>query len=141
MLVDADRDDCRELKAKMEHIAHEAGMTTKSVADPGTPFQVLNRLAIEELEAWFFGDVEAMRMVYPRVSKNLERQSRYRDPDAITGGTWEALQRVLQQAGYHQGGLAKIQAARDISTYMQPERNCSRSFQTFRQGVISLLSE
>ncbi len=80
-------------------------------------------------------------MVYPRVSKNLERQSRYRDPDAITGGTWEALQRVLQQAGYHQGGRAKIQAARDISTYMQPERNRSRSFQTFRQGIISLLSE
>jgi hypothetical protein len=141
VLIDVDRDDCKELKAKMEHIAQEAGMTTKSAADPGTPFQVLNRLAIEELEAWFFGDTEAIRMAYPRVSKNLERQSRYRNPDAIAGGTCEALQRVLQKAGYHQGGLAKIQAARDISAYMQPERNRSRSFQTFRQGVISLLSE
>lgn len=51
------------------------------------PFQVLNRLAIEELEAWFFGDVAALHSAYPRVPSTLGRRSRYRDPDAIRGGT------------------------------------------------------
>ena len=64
---------------------------TKSSAAQNEDFQVVNRLAIEELEAWFFGDVEALHAAYCRVSINLQDQARYRDPDAIRGGTYEAL--------------------------------------------------
>ena len=51
-------------------------------------FQVLNRIAVEELEAWFFGDVQAIHQAYERVSSSLIVKSAYRDPDAIKGGTW-----------------------------------------------------
>jgi hypothetical protein len=46
--------------------------------------------------------------------------------------------RELQRAGHHQGGLAKIRAAREISVCMEPDRNRSRSFQVFRQGLLDL---
>ena len=70
MLIDEDRKDCHELKAKLEQAAHEAGFVTKSSAGPNEDFQVVSRLAIEELEAWFFGDVEALHTAYPRISEN-----------------------------------------------------------------------
>ena len=31
------------------------------------------------------------------------------------------------------------EAARDIATHMQPERNHSQSFHAFRQGLLSLI--
>ena len=60
VLIDEDRRDCHELKAKLEQAAQEAGFVTKSSAASNEHFQVVNRLAIEELEAWFFGDIEAL---------------------------------------------------------------------------------
>jgi hypothetical protein len=65
----------------------------------------------------------------------LHRKAGYRDPDAIKGGTWEALQRILQRAGYHQGGLQKIRAKSDIATHMDPDRNRSLSFRGFRDRL------
>lgn len=141
VLVDEDRQDCDELKAQMENAARQAGLNTKSQAPRGGQFRVLNRIAIEELEAWFFGDVEALCAAFPRVPPSLGERAKYRDPDAINGGTWEALERVLQKAGHHKGGLAKIAAARAISERMIPERNRSRSFQVFRDGLLEMVGE
>jgi len=67
VLVDTDDEDCKELKAKLEERAQTAGLMTKSRRTGESYFQVLNRLAVEELEAWFFGDVEALHYVYPRI--------------------------------------------------------------------------
>jgi hypothetical protein len=94
---------------------------------------------VEELEAWFFGDVEAIRQAYPKVSANLATQQQYRDPDAIKGGTWEALERVLQKAGYHQGGLEKYKASSEISQYMNPESNRSKSFKVFYKALLEII--
>ncbi|WP_199248125.1 DUF4276 family protein [[Phormidium] sp. ETS-05] len=138
VLVDEDREDCHKLKLKLEKIAIDAGFTTKSMAPDGS-FQVLNRVAVEELEAWFFGDIPAIVKAYPKVSANLASKSSYRNPDAITGGTWEDLERVLQKAGYHQGGLEKNKAAREISQFMELESNCSPSFQAFYLGILTMV--
>jgi len=138
VLVDEDRQDCHALKQELETMAIQAGLITKSTVQDGEVFQVLSRIAVEELEAWFFGDVQALRSVYPRVSKNLHKNHRYRDRDAILGGTWEALERVLQRSGYFQGGLPKIQIADEIASRMIPERNTSRSFQAFCSGLLAL---
>ncbi|HEX6903401.1 MAG TPA: DUF4276 family protein [Thermoanaerobaculia bacterium] len=140
VLIDSDGQDCRKQKTLLEDMAHKAGFPTRTAARGGR-FQVLNRLAIEELEAWFFGDVDALCDVYPGVPRNLAEQTSYRDPDAIQGGTWEALERELQRAGHHLGGLAKIKAAREISARMEPDRNRSRSFKAFRQGLVALVGE
>lgn len=140
VLVDRDQEDCEWLKAKLEQNAQDASLPTKSSPWP-SPRIVLNRLAIEELEAWFFGDVDALIRAYPRLGRNIAAKARYRDPDAIGGGTWEALEKELKQAGYYQGGLAKIKLARDVSTYMDPDRNRSRSFQVFRKGLLELVRQ
>ena len=91
---------------------------------------------VEELEAWFFGDVQAICQAYPKVSANLATKEKYRYPDAIKGGTWEALERVLQKAGYHQGGLEKYKASSEISKYMNPKSNRSKSFKVFYKGLL-----
>ena len=138
VLIDADDEDCRRLKARLEDIARNSNLLTKSVTRNSSNFQVLNRLAIEELEAWFFGDIEALNTAHPRISLNLGNKAKYRDPDAITGGTWEALERELKRVGYYTGGLSKISAAREISLHMVPERNRSHSFQVFRRGLLEI---
>jgi hypothetical protein len=137
VLIDQDKDDCQELKTHLEKIAREAGFITSSAISPG-PFSLLNRIAIEELEAWFFGDMEAMKTAYPRLG-NLDKKKRYRNPDLIRGGTWEALERELKKAGYHAGGFSKISVSGNISPYMKPEFNRSRSFQVFREGLRELV--
>jgi hypothetical protein len=137
VLVDRDRQDCQKLKIELENIATNVGLITKTIAT-GQSFQVLNRNAIEELEAWFLGDVEAIAAAYPGVPQTLAEQTRYRNPDALQGGTWEALEQVLQNAGYHLGGLKKVRAAREIAQYMNPPVNRSPSFQAFYQGLLAL---
>jgi len=137
VLVDGDDEDCRQLKATLDGAARTARLRIRSA--PGSSFQVLNRLAIEELEAWFFGDIDALHAAYPRIDLNLGKKAKYRDPDAIKGGTWEALERELSRLGYHGEGLPKIAAARAISAHMVPKRNRPRSFRTFREGLLELV--
>ena len=141
VLIDEDRQDCRELKGNLEQIARDAGLVTCSEASEGRSFQVLNRIAIEELEAWFFGNVEAIHQAYPRIPLTLSSKARYIDPDAITGGTWEALEREFKKVGYFRNGLAKIEVAISVSVYMDPNRNRSKSFQVFRRGLLKIMEK
>ena len=141
VLIDEDRKDCHELKAKLEQAAHEAGFVTKSSAAENEDFQVVNRLAIEELEAWFFGDVEALHAAYPRVSQNLQYQERYRDPDAIQGGTYEALERLLIRQNYFRERIPKPTVAQNIAQHMEPSRNRSKNFQVFVEGLKACVGE
>jgi hypothetical protein len=140
ILIDEDREDCLKLKQQLEIMAISSGLITKSSCQKDKSFQVLNRIVVEELEAWFFGDVEAIRQAYPKVSPNLATQKKYREPDAIKGGTWEALERVLRNAGYHQGGLEKYKASSEISKYMNPESNLSKSFKVFYQALLEIIN-
>lgn len=140
VLLDEDRADCRDIKKELEEHAKAARLWTRGTVKASKPFFVVNRLAVEELEAWFFGDVPALVKAYPGISRNLDKQAKYRSPDQIRGGTWEQLERVLQRAGYHLGGLPKIEAARIISEHMEPDRNTSKSFQVFRDGLRSLIA-
>ena len=99
---------------------------------------MVNRLAIEELEAWYFGDWPAVKSAYPKVPATVPQKAGYRDPDMITGGTWEAFERILRRAGYFDAGLRKIEAARAISAYMDPWQNNSRSFQSLRDALVDM---
>jgi hypothetical protein len=139
VLVDRDRDDCLKLKAKLEKTASDAGLATRTSLGRMSRLQVLNRIAIEELEAWFFGDVEAITTAYPGVPTTLAEKSRYRNPDAIPGGTWEALERILKQAGYYAAGMPKIEVARSIGQHLLPKRNRSASFKAFCDGLWEMV--
>jgi hypothetical protein len=140
VLVDRDNDDCLTLKADMEQMAASVGLLTVTAAPVSRRPFVVNRIAVEELEAWFFGDVPALCAAYPKVPISLGQQANYRDPDAVPGGTWEALERVLQAGGYHRGGLAKVAVATEIARHMNVDVNRSRSFQVFRDGVRRIVA-
>lgn len=137
VLVDKDREDCHALKRQLDDIAIQAGLVPRSQAPKGR-FHVLNRIAIEEFEAWLLGDAQALAETYPGVPTNLGAKREFRDVDAIRGGTWEALERVLQRAGHFPGGIAKTQVAREVSAQMDPARNASRSFRVFCKGLREL---
>ena len=139
VLVDRDDEDCLSLKARLEQMVADAGLSTISSASTARRVDVVNRIAVEELEAWFFGDVPTLCAAYPPVPSSLGNQAKYRDPDGIRGSTWEALERVLQECGYHWGGLAKVVAATEIAQYMNVDINRSRSFRVFRDGVRQLV--
>lgn len=137
ILVDRDDDDCRALKQQLNLAAAEAGLRTKTAAPPGQRFQVANQIAIEELEAWFFGDWAAVQAAYPRVPATLPQKAGFRDPDAIRGGTWEALERELKKAGYFKTGLRKMECARAVAAHMDAARNTSKSFQSFHAALAA----
>ncbi len=138
VLIDEDRSDCIALKKRLEKAALDANLTTKTSVSTSR-FQVINRIAVEELEAWFFGDPSAIHHAYPIVPATIGTKSKYRDPDAITGGTWEALEHMLKDKGYFQGGLRKIEAAKAISSYMDPDKNSSKSFKIFKDGLQEMV--
>ena len=138
IIVDRDDDDCQELKQKLEDIAARAGLTTRSMSGGGAGYVVVNRLAIEELEAWYFGDWTAVCAAYPRTQSTIPAKAKYRMPDGIRGGTHEALLHVLKQAGYFSNGLRKIEAARAIAVHMVPSRNRSPSFRALRDALRDL---
>lgn len=140
VLVDRDDDDCIELKRKLEDISAHAGLITKTRAGVGNSFRVANRIAIEELEAWFFGDWQAVQAAYPRVAPTIPQKTSYRDPDAIRGGTWEALEREFKKSGYFKTGLRKVECARTISSHMDLARNQSKSFKAFHGAVSAAIS-
>jgi hypothetical protein len=140
VLIDRDNDDCLELKRTMEECAANCGLATRSRMGSGKRIQVLNRIAVEELEAWYFGDIEAIVGAFPKVPLSLRAKKGFRDSDAISGGTWESLERVLQKQGYYRAGIAKIELARCIAAHMDPKRNTSKSFRTFYNGLTGLLN-
>lgn len=138
VLIDRDNDNCMELKDKLDNITLRSGFISKSTAKNNSSFQVLNRIAIEELEAWFFGDVDAIVKAFPRVPVTLHKRAAFRDPDSIKGGTWEALERLLKKYKYYKSRASKTDVAKQISQYMQPDNNRSKSFQVFISGLNEL---
>jgi hypothetical protein len=134
VVVDRDDDDCHALKSGLEAIALRAGLRTRTGAGIA-PWQLVNRIAIEELEAWYFGDWAAVCSAFPRASANVQRRQGLRNPDAVAGGTWEAFERVMQAHGYFKGGLLKIEAARAIGSQVDPARSTSHSFRVFSDAI------
>ena len=137
VIVDRDDDDCRDLKRKLDAVARRAGLATRPTGRRTASWRLASRIAIEELEAWFFGDWQAVCAAFPRASTSVSSKARFRDPDAIAGGTWEAFERLMMAAGYFPGGLEKTAAAREIGRRITPAENRSGSF----QALLTVLSE
>lgn len=139
VVVDCDDDDCKTLKQKMEKAAADAGLRTRSAATTNE-WKVANRIAIEELEAWYFGEWIGVRSAFPKVSKTIPSKAKYRDSDAVRGGTWEAFERILQKAGYFKSGLRKTEIARALGKQFCPDRTTSRSFAAFRDVLLDAIA-
>jgi hypothetical protein len=139
VLVDRDDTDCKTLKAAMEQVATAAGLPTRATSGV-QPWRVVNRIAVEELEAWYFGAWESVRRAYPRLARNAIKKAALRHSDQIAGGTWEAFDRVMRGSGYFAGGLRKVEAANAIGNFFDHADCSSPSFITFRNAILEAVS-
>lgn len=140
IVLDRDDDDCLHLKATIEEMARRASLRLTTDLSP-RDWQVLIRIAIEEIEAWLLGDMDAIRAAYPRIPSSLGKRQKFRDPDNVKGGTWEALEQALQKAGYFSSGLRKIEFARAVAKHMNPISNQSRSFQCLFKALCEVANK
>ncbi|MCX7835875.1 MAG: DUF4276 family protein [bacterium] len=140
ILVDLDSEDCNQLKRKLDNMAEQAGFRTKTTANKTHQpnFQVLNRLVIKELEAWFLGDFQAIHSAFPKVPWKLRNKKQHIDPDSIIKPS-KALERMLQKYNYYKNGLQKLDCAKKISAHMDPNHNSSVSFNQFKKGISAFL--
>ncbi len=134
IVVDRDDDDCAKLKERLETACRSAELKSKRAAGSDI-WRVVTRIAVEELEAWYFGDWRAVLESYPDVPDGIPRKQQFRNPDAVKGRTWERFERVLQKHGYHKGGLPKVEAARVIGERFDADRCNSHSFRCLADAL------
>lgn len=108
------------------------------------PAKTLFCLAIEEMEAWFLGDRNALLAAYPRAKKDV--LAAYRQ-DSICG-TWEVLadaihpggHAAIRTEGWPLPGQIKHEWVENICPRMDVENNQSPSFCKFRDGLRRLVA-
>jgi len=99
VIRDNDRGDCRALKERLCDLCRM-----------GQRDDVLVRIACQELEAWYFGEPEALANAFGRDRlRHLSSRSRYRDPDAIAHPA-RALAELVDDFQKISGGPAHGQA-------------------------------
>lgn len=99
-------------------------------------------IAIEEGEAWFLGDLTAVKTVYPRAKDNILNDYAQ---DSICG-TWETLAdavysggaATLSAKGWQAIGAEKSKWAEMIAPHMNVAANRSESFVYFRDRLLEL---
>lgn len=135
VVLDTDKRECAGFLAEL-----------KAAADACNPVpETLFRLAIEEIEAWYFGDQSALLAAYPRAK--LDVLGKYVQDS--TCGTWELLadavyvggSAVIKKAGWPLPGQVKHEWAKKIGPLMDPGRNISPSFGKLRDGLRRLVEE
>jgi Domain of unknown function (DUF4276) len=136
VLVDQDKGDCHDIKRWLDDVVIDVGLRPKTQPRADGDFHVVNRIVVQELEAWYFGDIRALRSVYPRLSEHLGRKASYRDPDRIVD-TWEALERELGRVGYQE--FSKIALARKMGQRLDPVANIAKSFACFQAALQSVI--
>lgn len=140
VLVDKDDDDCHKLKATLEGCFAHADIPTKN-CPKGASFSGLTRIAIEELEAWYFGNWPAVTRSYSKLPSNTAARASFRRSDEIQGGTWEAFERICKRNGLFLSGLRKVETAREIGGQIDIAENTSPSFQAFVDGLSELVGQ
>lgn len=99
--------------------------------------------AVEEGEAWFLGDISAIKSAYPRAKDSVLNSY---SSDSICG-TWEVLADAihlggstkLKKEGWVETGRAKSEWAVNISPHMDVNNNISPSFCYFRDSLKALV--
>jgi uncharacterized protein YktA (UPF0223 family) len=108
-------DDCKLLKEELFKLSKNSRN------------DVLIRIACRELEAWYFGDLEAVSRAYNEDLTKLSLKRKYRNPDKI-GNAKDEIRKLIPK---HQ----QISGARLIAKHMNVEQNTSPSFNAFVNGV------
>lgn len=116
ILHDQDTKDCKALKQELLELCKV------------TDRPVLVRISCQEMEAWYFGDLNALAEAYRKPKlRELANKRKYRVPDAIPTPK-EELRKLLP-------GHQQIEGAKTVAPYMNIECNTSESFRQFVRGV------
>jgi len=134
VILDSDRRDCHGFLTELKTIAEGC--------DPAP--RTMFRLAIEEMEAWYFGDEKALLQAYPRAKRDVLH--RYIQDSVCE--TWETLadavypggSAAIKIAGWPLPGQIKHEWAEKIGPLLVIDRNISPSFSKFRDGLTRLIS-
>ena len=132
VVCDLDDKNCKEFLAEMKRVLDYCD------PKPQTRFCI----AIEEGEAWFLGDIPAIKSAYPKAKTSVLKQ--YVN-DSICG-TWELLadavfpggRTKLSEESPEARGKQKSKWAEKICPHMDVENNKSPSFNHFRDKLIEL---
>ena len=133
IILDADDRDCTAFLAEL-----------KAVADAcHASHLAMFRLAIEETEAWYLGDREALEKAYPKAKRRVLNGY---VQDSVCG-TWELLadalypggRQALRKPGAPRPGDLKHEWANRIGPFLDPDRNLSPSFGKLRDGLRRLV--
>ena len=132
VVMDLDNRDCMALKRELLDVLNRCAPRPRA----------LFRIAIKESEAWLLGDRPAVQEAYPKAKVPVLNAY---VQDSICG-TWERLADAvhpggsmrLKKAAWPEAGRAKCDWAARIAPHMDPDRNRSKSFQVFRDGIRSL---
>ncbi len=116
ILRDQDNSDCRIIKSNLLRLCKENGNCPRLV-----------RIVCRELEAWYFGEFEAIAKAYPNFKiNNYINKSKYRNPDTINA-SYE-LKRILPD-------FQKVRSAKKNAPYISVENNKSKSFHQTIKGI------
>jgi len=134
VVLDADERNCKAFLKELNAVA------TTINPKPNTLF----RLAIEETEAWYFGDRDALKRAYPKAKADV--LNRYVQ-DSVCN-TWELLadavypggSGAIKKAGWPLPGQIKHEWAERIGPLMSIKKNVSPSFVKLRDGLLRLVS-
>ena len=130
VLVDSDDEDCIELKRKVTKICRKVGLSTRV---PGSSWEAAVCIVMKELEAWFFGNWDAVRSAYPKAPEDIPRKAAYRVSDKIKEKNSKALEKILLRSKCIKGGLRKIETAELIGSHFVSENCNSTSFKYFHR--------
>lgn len=133
VVLDSDRRNCKEFLAELHELAERCD----------APKHTMFRLAIEEVEAWYFGDRIALQGAYPKAKANV--LGRY-DQDSVCNA-WEMLADAthpggsgeIKKKGWPLPGQLKYEWAERIGPLLEPDRNLSPSFGKLRDGLRRLV--
>ncbi len=120
---DNDGGDCFALKQRLIELCHACGCQNALV-----------RIACQELEAWYFGEPDAMARAFGNVRlQEIKHKSRYRDPDSIRQPSREIVKLIPE--------FQKISGARKMAALLSRDGNRSRSFQVMMEGIERIFRE
>ena len=122
VLVDADRDDWKVLKAQLDAVL---------AATVPRPKEVLFRIAVEEIESWLIADTAAVQQAYPTANIPLLSAIPF---DSVVGA-WEKLANALHLNPDNCTGADKEDWAREISPFLTLSTPPSPTFQAFIRGL------
>lgn len=127
VLHDQDQNDCRILKAKIVHLMEQHCQCHYKI-----------RIVCQELEAWYFGDIEAIKLCYEVINQQqLTSRTKRKNVDEIVNPSHELLKYIRE---YHKlKTLPKVQMAKRVAVHLNVDRNTSTSFKMTTNAILELL--